>query len=100
MLMGGLDGIEKSIDPTKEGFGPFEENFNLAEVANKYKLPRAPNSLEEALVALEKDHDFLTKDSVMPEELIKTWIKAKEMLEIVPLNKRTHPYEYQLYYDL
>jgi glutamine synthetase len=100
MLMAGLDGIEKSIDPTKEGFGPFEENFNLAEVAEKYRLPRAPDSLEEALIALEKDHEFLTKDSVMPEALVKAWIKAKETLEIVPIRKRPHPYEYDLYYDL
>jgi glutamine synthetase len=100
MLMAGLDGIEKSIDPTKAGFGPFEENFNLAEVADKYRLPRAPDSLEEALIALENDHGFLTKDSVMPEALVKAWIKAKETLEIVPIRKRPHPYEYDLYYDL
>ncbi len=100
MLMAGLDGIEKEIDPTKAGFGPFEENMNIQEIADKFKLPRAPHTFEEALIALEKDHDFLTKDSVVPEELIKTWIKVKETQEIMPLKKRINPYEYELYYDL
>jgi glutamine synthetase len=100
MVMAGLDGIEKGIDPTKAGFGPYEENFNLQEVAEKYQLSSAPNSLQEALIALEKDHDFLTKQGVFPAELVKAWVKVKETLEIVPLNKRPHPYEYDLYYDL
>jgi glutamine synthetase len=100
MLMAGLDGIEKKIDPTQTGFGPFEENFNTQDVTDKHKLSRAPNTIQDALVALEKDHDFLTKDNVLPEELIKAWIKVKEELEIAPLQKRPHPYEYDLYYDL
>ncbi len=100
MLMAGLDGIEKKVDPTAEGFGPYEENFNIQEVVDKYKLPRAPNTLSEALAALEKDYGFLTKDNVFPEELVKIWIKVKEELEIMPLQKRPHPYEYDLYYDL
>jgi len=98
--MAGLDGIEKKIDPTQAGFGPFEENFNIQEVTDKHKLSKAPNTIQEALVALEKDHDFLTKDNVLPEKLIKAWIKVKEELEIALLQKRPHPYEYDLYYDL
>ena len=56
--------------------------------------------MEAALLALEKDHAFLTKANVFPEALVKAWIKVKETLEIVPLLKRPHPYEYDLYYDL
>ncbi|MBC8358113.1 MAG: hypothetical protein H8E54_04075 [Candidatus Aminicenantes bacterium] len=67
---------------------------------DKYKLSSAPNTLQDALAALEKDHDFLTKDNIFPEELVKAWIKVKEELEIAPLQKRPHPYEYDLYYDL
>jgi len=100
MLMAGLDGVEKKLDPTKLGFGPYEENFNLQEVVEKYKLPRAPDSLEAALIALEKDHAFLTKENVFPEALVKAYVKVKETLEIIPLLKRPHPYEYDLYYDL
>ena len=42
----------------------------------------------------------LASDMALPEELIKAWIKVKETLEIAPLQKRPHPYEYDLYYDL
>ena len=73
---------------------------NVQEVVEKFNLPKAPNTFQEALVSLEKDHDFLTKDNVFPEELVKTWIKVKETLEIESLQKRPHPYEYDLYYDL
>lgn len=100
MLMAGLDGIEKGIDPTAEGYGPYEENFNIQEVVDKYELPRAPDTFQEALTALAEDHDFLTQNNVFPEELIKAWINVKETLEIAPLQKRPHPYEYDLYYDL
>lgn len=100
MLMAGLDGVEKGLDPTAEGFGPFEENFNLQEVVDRHHLPHAPDSLQDALISLEKDHDFLTKDNVFPEALVKGWVKVKETLEIVPILKRPHPYEYDLYYDL
>lgn len=100
MLMAGLDGVKRKIDPTEKGFGPYEENFNVQEVIDKYKLSRAPNTLQEALLALERDHVFLTLEDVFPEKLVKTWIKIKETLEIEPLQKRPHPYEYDLYYDL
>lgn len=100
MLMAGLDGVEKKVDPTEEGFGPYEENFNIQEVVDKYRLPKAPNTFLEALEALEEDHDFLTKNNVFPEELVKAWINVKMTLEIEALKKRPHPYEYDLYYDL
>jgi glutamine synthetase len=100
MLMAGLDGIERKIDPNSEGFGPFEENFNIQEIKDKYNLPKAPNTLQEALIALEQDYTFLTKENVFPEQLVKAWIEVKETLEIEAINKRPHPYEYDLYYDL
>jgi glutamine synthetase len=100
MLMAGLDGIERKIDPAAEGFGPFEENFNIQAVIDKYNLPKAPNTLQEALIALEQDFSFLTKENVFPEQLVKAWIEVKETLEIETINKRPHPYEYDLYFDL
>ena len=100
MLMAGLDGVEKKVDPTAEGFGPYEENFNVQEVVDKFDLPKAPDTFLEALDALQEDHDFLTKNNVCPEELVKAWIEVKRTLEIEVLQKRPHPYEYDLYYDL
>jgi hypothetical protein len=36
---------------------------------------------------------------VVPEALVKGWIKVKKTFEIVPLLKKPHPYEYDPYHD-
>ena len=36
-----------------------------------------PGSLDEALEALEKDHEFLLKGDVFTEDVIETWIEYK-----------------------
>ena len=59
-----------------------------------------PASLDEALVALEADHDFLTAGGVFTDDLIDTWISYKRVNEIDALRLRTHPYEFALYYDI
>ena len=70
MLMAGLDGIEKGLDPgAPSDFDLFEESHG--------DIPQVPGSLDEALDALEADHDFLTKGGVFSEDLISTWIDWK-----------------------
>ena len=54
--------------------------------------------LEEALQALEADHEFLLEGNVFTPELIETWIAYKREAEILPLAQRPHPYEFELYY--
>lgn len=99
ILMAGLDGIEKKIDPVKEGFGPYDFNlFNLS-AEEKAKIKGLPKSLEEALEALEADHDYLTKDGVFPQELLDNWIKMRRA-EARAVEEYPHPLEFQLYYDL
>ena len=56
-------------------------------------------TLEEALDALEADHDYLTENGVFPEELIKNFIKAKRE-ECRQLASIPHPAEYDKYYNL
>jgi glutamine synthetase len=58
-----------------------------------------PGSLEEAIAALEQDHEFLTRGEVFTEDLIQTWITYKREKELDPLRLRPHPYEFYLYYD-
>jgi len=60
ILMAGIDGIMKKIDPIKMGFGPLEtDGYELDKNTNKRKFAFIPSSLEETLRELEKDHKFL-----------------------------------------
>jgi glutamine synthetase len=100
MLMAGLDGIENQIDPTAEGFGPFE--IEIAEMPDEERagIKALPSSLQEALNALRDDHDFLLKGKVFTEDLIDAWIEYKLNKEVNSLRARPHPYEFELYSDI
>ena len=64
----------------------------------KAKLSHLPTSLDEALDALEKDHDYLTAGGVFPEELIKNFIKSKRA-ELAEMAKIPTPAEFDKYYN-
>ena len=98
LLMAGLDGIKNKIDPKKMGWGPYDFNlFHLPE-EEKAKLQSLPTSLEKALDALEKDHDYLTAGGVFPEELITNFIKNKRK-ECADLAKIPTAAEFDRYYN-
>ena len=59
-----------------------------------------PGSLDEALVALEEDHEFLLEGGVFTEGLIEAWVGYKREHEVDPVRLRPHPYEFHLYYDI
>ena len=99
ILMAGLDGIEKKIDPHAKGWGPYDCNlFDLPE-EEKAKLGGLPKTLDEALDALEKDHDYLTKGGVFPERLIEIMIE-KHRKDAEKISRIPHPAEFAMYYDL
>ena len=60
---------------------------------------QTPGTLEEALEALEKDHDFLTEGDVFTEDLISTWINYKRSVELDAARLRPAPVEFELYFD-
>jgi glutamine synthetase len=100
MLMAGLDGIRRKIDPTKAGFGPLDKNtYDLPEREAK-KIKSVPGSLDESLAALEQDHAFLLEGGVFSRDLIETWISYKRVKELQEVKIRPHPYEFYLYHDL
>ena len=99
LLMAGLDGVKNKIDPKANGWGPYDFNlYNLPEEEKK-KLKGLPTTLEEALSALEADHDYLTAGGVFPEELIRNFIKTKRE-ECREISKIPHPVEFEKYYNL
>lgn len=100
LLMAGIDGVQKRIDPTKEGFGPYDINVFQLPKAKLNKIKSLPTSLKEALDALSKDHKFLLAGNIFSEQLIESWIEQKLNKEFNEVRARPHPYEISLYYDL
>ncbi len=96
MLCAGIDGIKNKIDP---GASLDVDIYELTP-EELSKVPSTPGSLEAALEALEKDHDFLTSGGVFSEDFITNWISYKLDNEVNPMRLRPHPYEFALYYDV
>ncbi len=99
VLMAGIDGIEKRIDPEAAGFGPLEDNAYELLSGSCRESRVAPHSLEEALESLEEDQKYLLKGGVFTEEQLTAWLELKQA-EIRDLCDKPHPYEHLLYYDL
>jgi glutamine synthetase len=100
LVMAGIDGILNKIDPTKAGYGPFDVNLYELPAAEQKKLQFLPHSLNEALEELKKDNAFLNKGGVFPKELIPNWVSIKTKEDVMPMQNRPHPYEFELYYGL
>jgi len=96
LLMAGLDGIRKEMDP---GF-PMDVDIYELEPEKAKKIKTVPGSLEETLKALEEDQEFLLQGGVFTTDLIETWIKYKREKELDPVRLRPHPYEFYLYFDV
>jgi len=96
MLMAGIDGIINKIDPGE----PLDKDIYALPPEELKNVPSTPGSLEEALRALEKDHDFLLRGDVFTEDVIEAWIKYKWEKEVNQLRMRPHPYEFVLYFDV
>ena len=96
MLMAGLDGIQNRIEPP----APVDRDLYDLPPEELAKVPQVPGSLDEALAALEADHEFLLKGDVFTPDVIDTWITYKREREIDPVRLRPHPWEFYLYYDI
>ena len=96
MLMAGLDGIINRIDPGE----PLDKDIYDMSPEELKDVPSTPGSLNEALAALEKDHEYLLKGDVFTSDVVETWIKYKTEKEIKPMSLQPHPYEFSLYYDV
>ncbi|AWB10419.1 glutamine synthetase [Thermodesulfobium acidiphilum] len=95
MLMAGLDGIENKIDPGK----PLDKNIYDLPPEEAKNIPSVPGSLDEALDALEADHEYLLKGGVFSKELIESYIKFKRT-QAKELAIRPHPYEFVTLFDI
>ena len=95
MLMAAIDGIQNRIDPG----APLDVDIYEMTAEGLARYPKTPGTLDEAIDALEADHEFLTRGGVFADDLIQSWIKWKRKEELKPLSLRPHPFEFHLYYD-
>jgi glutamine synthetase len=95
-MMAGLDGIRNRIEPME----PIDKDLYELPPEEAKNIPQVPGSLDEALDALEANHQFLLEGGVFTEEVIQTWIDYKRENEILPMAVRVHPFEYELYYGV
>ena len=95
-LMAGIDGIRNRIEPPE----PIDKDLYELPPEEHAEIKKLPESLEEALAALEADSDFLTEGDVFPQDLIDTWIAYKRDHELELFRTQPHPLEFELYYDL
>jgi len=94
LLMAGLDGIKKKIDPGD----PVDENiYHMSkERKEQLKIKELPRSLEEALDELESDNEFLKP--VFNSSIINAYIDLKRD-ESRTLQQYPHPMEVYYYLD-
>ena len=96
MMMAGLDGIKRKIEPV----APVDKDLYELAPEEAKGVPQVPSSLPAVLDALEADHDYLTEGGVFTQDLIDTWVDYKRTAEVDYVRLRPHPAEFELYYDL
>ncbi len=96
LLLAGLDGIRNKIEPPQ----PIDKDIYELPPDELAEVDMVPTSLNAVLDSLEADHDFLLEGGVFTPDLIETWIEYKRTTEILPVQLRPHPHEFELYYDL
>ncbi|MCL4686351.1 type I glutamate--ammonia ligase [Myxococcota bacterium] len=96
MLMAGIDGVLNKIHPGE----PLDKNIYALSPEEAKGIPTMPGSLDEALVELENNHEFLLQGGVFSQDLIDSYIAYKRENDVDPLRLRPHPHEFELYYDV
>ncbi|MGB3611621.1 MAG: type I glutamate--ammonia ligase [Cellvibrio sp.] len=95
LLMAGLDGVQNKIHPGD----PATKDLYDLEPEEEAQIPTVCASLEEALKALEADHDYLTAGGVFTKDFIDSYIALKRA-EIQRVDMTPHPVEFELYYSV
>ena len=96
LLMAALDGIQNKVDPGE----PLDKDIYDLPPEEAANVPQTPATLEEALDALEADHEYLLRGDVFTQDVIDTHLDYKREDEVKQMALRPHPYEFALYYDI
>ena len=99
LLMAGLDGIEREIEPSEHGFGPVDRNLYHMSKAELHEIRSVPSTLDASLDALEDDHEFLLEGGVFTTDLLEHYVELKRN-QSDEVRLRPVPIEFELYYDV
>ena len=94
MMMAGLDGIQNKIHPGE----PMDKDLYDLPPEELIDVPSVADSLEQAVISLHNDHEFLLHGDVFNLEFINSYIKLRE-LDIQHVRSLVHPIEFELYYS-
>ena len=94
LMMAGLDGVQNKIHPGD----PADKNLYDLPPEEDAKIPTVCHSLDQALAALDKDREFLTRGGVFSNDLIDAYIALKQE-EVTRFRMTTHPVEFDMYYS-
>jgi len=94
LMMAGLDGIEKKIDPGP----PMDKDLYELPPEELKDVPTVCGSLREALMNLDRDRAFLKKGGVFDDDFINSYIELKTK-EVQRFEMTPHPVEYDMYYS-
>lgn len=86
MLLAGLDGIQRELDPVAEG-------YTDASLAEERRFPLNLNAVLDGLMA---DHDYLSP--IFSKELVELWVSLKRG-EAAHVYQAPTPEEYELYFN-
>src|SRR5699024_12094027 len=95
-LMAGLDGIRNRIEPAE----PIDKDLYELPPEEAKNIQQAPRTLEEAIDALEEDHDFLLSENVFTPYIIESWIELKRETEILPMQATITHEEFEMNYSV
>ena len=96
LLMAAIDGIQNKISPGE----PLDKDIYDLSPEEAAEVPTTPASLDQALTALQQDHEFLLRGDVFTDDVISKWIDYKMENEVDALRLRPHPFEFCMYYDI
>lgn len=99
LLMAGLDGVRREIEPSEHGYGPVDRDLYSLTAEELREIRSVPGSLHESLDALEADHAFLLEGGVFTEDVLEKYIAFKRD-QANEINLRPAPIEFSLYYDV
>lgn len=94
LLMAGLDGIKNKTNPGD----PMDKDLYDLPPEQLKDIPTVCHSLEDAIVAVQDDQQFLLEGGVFSKSLIEGYVQLKKE-EVKRLRMATHPIEFDMYYS-